>query len=252
MASSRLVSVLSLTAAVVWWSFRFASRAAGSAGLTQPLRRDAMAQHRAVSRRANEGGGRSSEPAVHLLHRHGERRRVEDDRCRAHLEADLRGSAHGIHRLGRGRARPIPTSSTSAAAKACLGPTSPSATASTSRPTRARPGRTSVFAIRSRFPRLPSTPRIRTASSSPRSGIRTGPTRSAGSFARRTAGRRSIASSSRTRTPAARTSTSIHPTHRSSTRRSGNSGRVRGRTPRGTARMAASSSPPTAARPGRR
>ena len=108
MPSSRLVSVLSLTAAVVCGWFVSLPAQQAPQVVAQPVRRDAMAQHRAVSRRADEGGRRPSEPAVHLLHRHGERRRVEDDRRRPHLEADLRRSADRIDRLGRRSRRPIP------------------------------------------------------------------------------------------------------------------------------------------------
>ena len=104
------------------------------------------------------------------------------------------------------------TSSTSAAAKACSGPTSRPATASTSPPTPARRGRTSACATGSRFRRSPSIRAIRIASSSPCSAIRTARTRSAASSARPTAARRSRRCSTRTRTPAASTSSSIRRT----------------------------------------
>ena len=81
-----------------------AARAADTVAESQPLRRDALAQHRSASRRADESRGRASEPAVHLLHRDGERRRLEDHRRRPDVEADLRRSADRLHRLGRGRA----------------------------------------------------------------------------------------------------------------------------------------------------
>ena len=115
-----------------------------------PLRGDALAQHRAAARRADQGDGRRREPAVHLLYGHGQRRRVEDDQRRPHVDPDLRRPADRLDRIDRGRRRPIPTSSTSAAAKGCSGPTSRSATACTSRPTRARRGRISASATRSR------------------------------------------------------------------------------------------------------
>ena len=78
--------------------------------------------------------------------------------------------------------RPIPTSSTSAAARDCSGPTSPSATACTSPPTPARPGATSACATASRSPRSSWTRAIPTASSSPCSAIPTGPTPERGVF----------------------------------------------------------------------
>ncbi len=178
--SSRVRSVAHDSRCLVVVSF--ASRATGSASLSEPLRRDAMAQHRAVSRRANEGGGGSSEPTVHLLHRHGEWRRVEDDRCRAHLEANLRGSTHRIHRMGRRRA----VGSQHRLRRQRRRPAS-------ARPRRRRrhlqvdrcrqdldAPRSSRYAADSQDCRRSR--RIRTASSSPRSGIRTGPTRSAGIF----------------------------------------------------------------------
>jgi hypothetical protein len=52
-----------------------------------------VAEYRAVPRGPDQGGGGPSQPAIHVLHRHGERRRLENDRCRSNLEADLRGSA---------------------------------------------------------------------------------------------------------------------------------------------------------------
>ena len=81
------------------------------------------------------------------------------------------------------------TSSTSAAARACSGPTCRPATACTSRPTAARRGRTSACATASRSRRSSSIRRTRTGCSSPCSAIRTGRTRSAASSARPTAGR---------------------------------------------------------------
>ena len=70
-----------------------------------------------------------------LLHRRQQRRRLEDDRLRPHLDADLRRPAHRLDRRDRHRAVRTRTSSTSAAARACSGPTSRPATASTSPPT---------------------------------------------------------------------------------------------------------------------
>ncbi len=187
------------------------------------------------------------EPAVHLLHRHGNGgvwkttdagrtwKPIFDDQPTGSIGWVSVAPSDPEHHLRRQRRG-------AAAARSCR-----PATASTSRPTRARPGRISACATRSRFPRSPSIRRTRIGSSSRRSAIRTARTRSAASSARPTAARRSSTCSSKTRTPAARTSTSIRPTPTSSTRRCGSSDRARGKTARGTARTAASSSPPTAA-----
>ncbi len=105
-------------------------------------------------------------------------------------------------------------------------------------------------ATRSRLGRSSSIPRTRTGCSSRRSGIPTGPMRSAASSARPTAARRSSACSSRTRTPAAWTSTSIPPTRTPSTPPCGRRARGPGRTGTSVDRAAASSSPSTAARRG--
>ena len=176
----------------------------------EPLRGDALAQHRPASRRPDEGGGRSRQPAVHLLYRHGERRRLEDHRRRPHVEADLRRPADRIDRLRSRSRRPIRTSSTSAAAKGCSGPTCRSATASTSRPTPARPGRISACATRSRSRRSPSIRRNPNRLFVAALGHPYGPNEERGIF-RSTDGGQTFqnACCSRTRTPAARTSTSI-------------------------------------------
>ena len=93
---------------------------AGEAGAqSEPLFRAEMARHRPASRQPHGGGRGASAPAVHVLHGAGQRRRLEDDRCRAHVEADLRRPADRLDRRHRGRAVRSRTSSTSAAAKAC-------------------------------------------------------------------------------------------------------------------------------------
>ena len=56
-------------------------------------------------------------PALHVLHGGGKRRRLEDDRCRPDLGADLRRPAYRLDRLDRSSRPPTRTSSTSAAAK---------------------------------------------------------------------------------------------------------------------------------------
>ena len=115
------------------------------------VRRAPLAQRRATPCQPDPGSGGAPQPAVHLLHGGGERRCVEDDRCRPHVEADLRRPADGLDRHHRDRALGRRRSSTSAAAKGCTGRTCRLATASTSRPTLARHGRTSACATRSRF-----------------------------------------------------------------------------------------------------
>ena len=89
-----------------------------------------------------------------FLHRRRQRRRLEDDRRRPHVDADLRRSADRLDRRDRGRAVRIPTSSTSAAARGSSGPTCRPATASTSRPTPAGPGRTSACATAQQIPQI--------------------------------------------------------------------------------------------------
>ena len=92
----------------------------------------------------------------------------------------------------------------------------------------------------------------RTGSSSRRSAIRTGRTRSAASSARPTAARRSRKCSSRTSTRAATTCASIRAIRTSSTRRSGSSSRASSKGGASAAPATASSSRPTAARRGSR
>ena len=186
--------------------------------------------HRPAPRQPDGRRRRPPQPAVHLLHGRGERRRLEDDRRRADVGADLRRPADRIDRLDRGRAVRPERRSTSAAAKGCTGRTSRRVTASTSPPTRDGPGRASASATRSRFRASTSTRATRTACSSPRSAIRTGRTRSGASSDRSTAAARSRRCSTRTRTRAATTSTSTRSTPTSCTPRCGRSGRARGRT----------------------
>ena len=69
-----------------------------------PLPRAALADDRAVPRRPHEGRGRRARPARPLLHRRQQRRRLEDDRLRPHLDADLRRPAHRLDRRHRRRA----------------------------------------------------------------------------------------------------------------------------------------------------
>ena len=209
MSSRRLCSVLAVTFALVG-SLVVSIPAQQAPGVNPSLFADMKWRNIGPYRGGpDQGGGRRAEPAVHLLYRHGERRRVEDDRRRAHLEADLRRPADRIDRLGVGRAvrseRRLRRQRRRAAAP--------------------RPGdrRRHLQVDRRRqdldAPRPARRPadsedrhrseERRIGCSSPRSDIPTAPTRSAASSARPTAARRSSGCSSRTRTPAARTSTSI-------------------------------------------
>ena len=148
------------------------------------LRRTRVANDRPVSRRPDGRVDRRARTAERLLHRRQQRRRLEDDRLRRTCGADLRRPADRIDRRARRRAVESRTSSTSAAARDCSGPTSRSATASTSRPTPARRGRIWACATASRSRRSSSTRAIPIASSSPCSVIPTGRTPSAACSAR--------------------------------------------------------------------
>ena len=158
------------------------------------------------------GGRRAPQPAVHVLHWRGQRRRVEDDRLR-----DARGRRSSTtsrpDRSARSRSRRrIRTSSTSAAGKGCSGPICPSATASTNRPT---PGKTwTHLGLRD----AQQIPRDRGRPAQRESALRRGARPSVRPERRarhlpldRRRRRRSRRSCSRTRTPAATTSTSIPP-----------------------------------------
>ena len=202
----------------------------------EPLRRDAVAQHRALPRRPDQGRGRpcraSRTPSISAWSTAASGRRPTPAAPGSRSSTTSRPDRSA----GSPSRRPIPTSSTSAAAKGCRGRTSRSATASTSPPTRARPGRTSACATRSRFPKIAVDPKNPNRLFVAALGHPVRPQRGARHLPldrRRPA--RSSACCSRTRTPAARTSTSIPPTPTSSTRRCGSSGRGRGRTARGTA-----------------
>src|SRR5882762_10762212 len=66
--------------------------------------RFALARDRTISRRADQGHYRRPGRAECLLHRRGERRRLEDHRFRPHMAADLRLSADRLDRRDRRRA----------------------------------------------------------------------------------------------------------------------------------------------------
>ena len=145
---------------------------------------------------------------------------------------------------------PIRTSFTLAAAKVCIARICQSVMAFTNRRTREKRGRIWDCAMGSRFHKSRSIPGMLTEFLSRLAGILTGLTRSAGFSARSMAVRRSKKFSTATRTPEAATSRSIQRIPMSSTRRSGNREKARGKTAPGTEPTAASSNQPTAARAG--
>ena len=176
---------------------------------TRACSRNALAQHRSAPRRANKIGGRSRQPAVHLLYWRLQRRRVEDDRRRAHVDSRF-STISPPARSDRSWSRPpIQTCCTSAAAKA-------RPAGSVGRRRRLQIDRRGQDLDASRAARRPADSQhrrrsraTRTGCSSPSPAILTDPTRSAEFSVRPTAASRSRRSSTRTRTPAETTSTSI-------------------------------------------
>src|SRR5271157_73347 len=75
----------------------------GTSATVQPetLRRDALALHRAVPRRAHGGDQRRAAPAQRVLHGGGEWRSLENDRLRQHVVSDFRRATLGV-RWGAG------------------------------------------------------------------------------------------------------------------------------------------------------
>ena len=130
---------------------RVAPGTAGGADEPQPLQRTAMAQHRSAPRRANEGGRGASRasrtPSTSAWSTAASGRpptpAAPGSRSSTSSRPDRSAGSPSRH--------PIRTSSMSRPAKGCRVQTWPSATASTDRPTPARPGRTSACATRSRF-----------------------------------------------------------------------------------------------------
>ena len=177
---------------------------------------DAVADDRSAPRGRTKAAAGVPRSAERVLHRRRQRRRVEDDRLRAHLEADLRRSAHRLDRRARGGAvQPERHLRRQRRRAAAAGPLD------RRRDVQVHRRRQDVDAPRpARRPADPAdrrrSARSRTGCSSPCSAIPTGPTRSAASSARPTAARRFRRSSTRTRTPAASTSCSIptNPRHR--------------------------------------
>ena len=224
----------------------------GPNGLAVALSKHALAFYRPHARRTNRRARRRREPSrISSTSRRstaGSGRAITPDErgCRSSTASRPARSARSRSR------RAIRRSSTPAAAKACSAPISPSATASTNRPTAAQRGRISVCATGSRSLRWPSTPPTRTGSSSRCSAIRTDRTPSAASIARSTAARLSSACSIRTTIPADSTSFSIRAIRKPFTRRFGRRGRRRGRSARRSkSREAASLNRVTAERRGR-
>src|SRR5262249_20993360 len=73
-----------------------------AAGERRVVRRDALASDRSVPRRPHQGHHRRAHAAERLLHRRRQRRRLEDDRLRPDVDADLRRPADRIARRDRG------------------------------------------------------------------------------------------------------------------------------------------------------
>src|SRR5271165_3320909 len=147
----------------------------------------------------------------------------------------------------------IPTSFTSAAAKACNAPILLSATACTNLLTPAKPGRTLACATPSKSPRSSSTRTIPNASSFPSRAIPTAPAPNAACSAPSMAAQPSRKFSTRTKTPAQPIWPSIRRIRKSSTPFSGPRASLRGRfatAAPSSPRAAASSNPKTAATPG--
>ena len=224
-----------------------------STNRSEALRRAALAHDRSVPREPHQGRRRHSRPAERLLHRRRQRRRLEDDRLRPHLEPDLRRSADGLDRRDRDRAVESEHHLRRQRRRTAA-----------SRPLHRRrhlqvdrrrqdAGRTSVCATASRSRRSSSIRAIRIGCSSPCSAIRTGRTPSAASSARPTAARRFRKSYTRTRIPA-RIDVVLDPVESDDRLLpcSGKRVRGRGRTDSSPGRAADCSSRPTAARPGAR
>ncbi len=218
----------------------------------RPLPRAALEADRALPRRAHQGGDRRSRPPRPLLHRRRQRRRLEDDRLRPDLAADLRRPADRLDRRDRrGSHEPRRHLRRQRRGHAAARPLD-RATGSTARPTAGGPGRTWAFGTASRSRRSSWTRGTRSGSSSPSSATRTVRTRSGGSTARPTGARASRRSSTSTRTRAGPTWPSIPGTRTRCTRCSGNPARARGRTASSPGRAAASSSRRTAGAAGGR
>ena len=180
-------------------------------------RRDALAADRPVPRRPDQGDHRRARRAERLLHGAGQRRRVEDDRLRPHLDADLRRSADRLDRLDRRRAsdpeRHLRRQRRRARAARPLGRRRHLQVDRRRQDVDAsRPARRPADSLHHRRPA-----QRRTGCSSPCSAIRTDRTRSAASIARPTAARRSRRCCRRTRTPARPISNSIRRIPTSST-----------------------------------
>ena len=134
MSSRRLCSVIAVTFALVG-SLVVSIPAQQAPGVNPSLFADMKWRNIGpLSRGPDQGGGRRAEPAVHVLHRHGAtaasgRRRTPGRTWKPIFDDQPTGSIGWV----AGRAIRIRTSSTSAAAKGCRGPTWRSATASTNR-----------------------------------------------------------------------------------------------------------------------
>ena len=193
-------------------------------------------------------GRRPSEPPVHVLHGRVQRRRVEDDRCRHHLDfpsSTISRRSRSVRWRSRRRTR---TSFMSAAARGCTVPTCRSATASTNPTDAGRDVDASRASRRAADPEIAVDPRNPDRLFVAVLGHPYGPNPRARDLP--VDGRRAdvhTGAHPRREHRGATTWTSTRRIRTSSTRRSGRIARVRGRTRRGAAPAAASSNRPTAA-----
>ena len=212
-----------------------------------------VAVHRPVPRRADGRRDGRAGPAERVLHRRQQRRRLEDDRLRPRVEADLRRPADRLDR--RARRRPVEPERhlRRQRRRACSGRTSRPATASTS-PTDG--GKTWTHHRPARRPadrrRSSSTRTTRTASFVAVLGHPYGPNEERGVF-RSTDGGKTLGEGALQGREHRRDRRRLRPGERAtrSTPCCGRRGRARGRTAPCRARAAACSNRPTAARPGR-
>ena len=193
--------------------------------------RTSLAEYRPAPRQPHGRGRRAPQPSVHVLHGAGERWRLEDDRRRPHLEADLRRPADRLDR--RHRRRAIGSERRVRRQRGRPAPAGP-----LDRRRRLQVDRRRQDLDERRLERRAAdsrtSPSIR---GMPTASVRRGPRPSLRTERRarhlpldRRRPHVSRRCSTRTRTPAATTSTSIRPIPTSSTRRCGKSGRGRGRT----------------------
>ena len=176
------------------------------------LFRPELAHARPVPRRPRRRGQRRARPAERVLLRRGERRRVEDDRRRPRVDADLRLAAGRVDRRARGRAvgaRHVYVGTGESTLRDSMGYGNGMYKSTDAGKTWTHIGLDDTQHIG----KIAVDPEeLRTSSSSRRSAISTRRTRTAACSARRTAARPGRRCCSRTTTSARSTSRSIRPT----------------------------------------